>query len=260
MRRGAQGSGPGRPGAPANSGERVAGGVSLPTPPGAGHFLYHRWADAGIAPALRTIVSNPHGERRAGSVHEGGRRDPPFLLQPPTPVLRGPARTRDVAAGAAAPPWAHTAATAPGRQEEWRSESKSQRWPRGRLPRLKNTSWSQPRRSLCLHRRRYAGPLPPGPPCAEAASFSSSPFPLLPPGGRRRQAHSHTHPVEPRPRGGCEVAGALTAPRLLGVPGASYGRQRPGRPDGARRGGARLAGGVGSATRSLLRPRPRPAR
>lgn len=91
IRRGA-GLGPERPGAQANSFERAAGGVSLPTPPGAGHFLYGRGADAGFAPALRTIVRNPHPALGLGPAVEGGRRDPPFLLQPPAPAPGGPTR------------------------------------------------------------------------------------------------------------------------------------------------------------------------
>lgn len=92
--RAAVGDAEGRPGLGAGGGRRGParrrtpagewrGASPCPPHPEPGHFLYSRWADAGIAPALRTIVSHPHGERGAGPAGEGGRRDPPFLLSRP---------------------------------------------------------------------------------------------------------------------------------------------------------------------------------
>ncbi|XP_055250787.1 uncharacterized protein LOC129536037 [Moschus berezovskii] len=150
-----------------------------------GHFLYSRCADAGIAPALRTIVSHPHGERGAGPAGEGGRRDPPFLLSralrrsgvPPglgmlLPLLRRHARLLLPRAG-----------TRPGRS------------PGG----VQVSTAGASRGLRLLGHRAPRRPLSPRPPCRccpqEAAGYR----------------HTRTRPWRSRAPGGREVAGALAA-------------------------------------------------
>ncbi|XP_053751298.1 translation initiation factor IF-2-like [Panthera pardus] len=235
IREGGRGaSGPERPGAQTNSREPAAGGVSLPTPPGAGHFLYGRWADAGFAPALRTIVTNPH-RALGGRAGSGGRTPRPSLPAPAAgSAARGSRPGRDAAAADAAPPSAKAAASA--RADERKRNPRASPCCRagGRPLRGLNASWAQHRRSLDLDSRRREGPLPPWPRGADATSFSPSRSPLLPPGGRRCLAHSHAHREEPRPRRpqSCRRAHGprLPAPRERTAGGGGGGRTGPAGP------------------------------
>lgn len=131
------------------------------------------------------------------------------------------------------------------------------RRPQGRLPHRKNASWAQPRRSLGLRRRRLAGPLPPGPPCAEAASFSPDPLSAAAP--RRPPA---TDTLAHAPGGAAPPEAAKlparsrpAAPRHLGseLRAAAAGAAARG---SARRGRARGRGRLGSAFPSPPSPPP----
>lgn len=233
------------------------GASPCPPLPARGHFLYDRWADAGFAPALRTIVRNPHPALRARPAVEGGRRDPPFLLQSPAPTLSGPARLGMLLPRP--PLFRLQRLLLPPGQAEGIAALKLVPLPTGgRLLRRSEASWAQPRWSLGLQSRLCEGPLPPRPPDAEATFLFvplSAAAPRRPsvtrtlalaPGGAAPPAAAKL-PARPRPAAPCAQS-------------ARCGRRRPSGLRGTRRGGAGLAAGDGAVARALLRPRPRPAR
>lgn len=194
---------------------------------------------------------------------EDGRRrtrsdrghDPRFLPAAAGSGLHGPTRAGDAAAAAAASSPANTVAIVGAGKGIEVLKRVTAAGLGGCLLRRSNALWAQPRRSSGLVSRRREGPLPPWPPGAKATSFSWSAFPLLPPGGRRRHAHSHTHHGEPRPRR-LQSCRRAYGPRLRGSLRAKCGRRPPGWQFWAVRGGARLAGGDKAPAGALLRPRP----
>lgn len=140
------------------------GASPCPPHPEPGHFLYDRWADAGCAAALRTIVRNrtgrsgqgPRGRAGAGERAHRGRSQAPLLLQPPAPrsgsrrvgmLLPRPPRFRR--RRLPPPPGLRARNPTAGPAEDGRAAG-----------RRSNASWAQSRRSSGLQSRLHEGPLP----------------------------------------------------------------------------------------------------
>lgn len=114
---GSRGSGPKRPGAQANSSERAAGGVSLPTPPGAGPLPLRPLGGRGIRAGASHHCSKP-APGAPGKASGGGRAPRPSLPAPAAgPDAQWSRPAWDAAAAAATLPSAKAAAaTGAGRR------------------------------------------------------------------------------------------------------------------------------------------------